>query len=125
MSHKGISFFASGNFRLDASVLFDFNQSTLKHEAKEMLSKTILQIERFSATKILIGGHTDNVGPPDYNMTLSESRAAAVEAFFKSSGRLASISMETKGYGKLRPISSNQTEEGRKKNRRVEIVITP
>ncbi len=89
------------------SVLFDFNKLTLQPASDPVL-------------KVEVRGHTDNVGNEAYNRTLSEARARAVmDWLFKhgvSTGRLTA-----KGYGKTKPVADNNSDEGRAKNRRVEI----
>ena len=70
--------------------------------------------------KIEIGGHTDNVGDDNANLILSKQRADAVRDYLVENGISADL-LETKGYGESKPIASNKTEEGRRKNRRVEI----
>jgi outer membrane protein OmpA-like peptidoglycan-associated protein len=72
--------------------------------------------------KLEIEGHTDNVGSQDSNLSLSESRAAALQSFFKDHG-FAPERMWAMGFGQLEPIASNNTPEGRAKNRRAEIIV--
>lgn len=115
-----------GELRIEVpdDVLFDFDKSNLKDDAKETLDDVIGILEGLDdGEDVEIKGHTDNEGEPDYNMTLSEDRAAAVEEYLKDHGDMSHLSIETKGYGEEKPITSNEEEEGRKKNRRVEIVF--
>jgi outer membrane protein OmpA-like peptidoglycan-associated protein len=72
--------------------------------------------------KVEVQGHTDNVGPQEYNVKLSDRRAASVRKYLESKG-IASDRMVSKGYGPDKPIGSNDTEEGRADNRRVEVII--
>jgi len=72
--------------------------------------------------KIEIGGHTDNTGTSEDNLNLSQQRAESVVAFLKSKG-IAEERMKAKGYGETDPIGSNETEEGRSKNRRTSVRI--
>ncbi|HLR52063.1 MAG TPA: OmpA family protein [Candidatus Avamphibacillus sp.] len=105
-------------------VLFDFDKSDLKAEAKETLEEVITILESLEeGTNIHINGHTDNQGSADYNMELSEKRAFAVEEYLEDSGDLSHLDVTTKGYGKTKPIASNEDKEGQQRNRRVEIVI--
>ena len=71
---------------------------------------------------ILIEGHTDNVFTEEYNQVLSERRAEALKAFFVNKG-IPEERIITRGYGETRPIANNETEEGRAKNRRVEVFL--
>lgn len=105
-------------------VLFDFDKSDLKSDAKDTLKEVIETLEDLDDdTAVQINGHTDNEGEPDYNQDLSEERAEAVEKYLSDNGDLSHLSIETKGYGESDPIESNEDEEGRDRNRRVEIVI--
>ncbi|MDA3129448.1 OmpA family protein [Aliibacillus thermotolerans] len=107
-------------------LLFDFDESVLKTEAKETLDEIIDDLEKLEADATLhINGHTDNVGDPDYNMELSKQRAEAVFTYLEENGEISHLNIHTNGYGETEPIASNEDEEGRSMNRRVEIVINP
>ena len=110
---------------LKSAVLFDFDKSTLKPEATEELHRAALKIKEFSSARIIIEGHTDNFGTDAYNRDLSRARAAAVKDYFISQEGMETSGIESSGFGESRPIASNDTEEGRAKNRRVEIIIIP
>ena len=69
--------------------------------------------------------HTDNVGESDNNMNLSEERAHAVWDYMREQGKVDALDVHITGYGDTKPIASNEEEDGRSKNRRVEIVINP
>ena len=107
----------------DASVLFDVDQSILKPEAQKGLSDAAKQLTRFSGAAITVEGHTDNTGAADHNLTLSQSRAESVRAFLLSQPELQGRAIAAKGFGATRPIARNDTQAGRQKNRRVEIVV--
>ena len=77
-------------------------------------------MKNYSDLKLEIQGHTDNTGSRDYNLKLSEKRAETVKSFLVLYG-IDSSRMTTKGYGPDQPVSSNDTEEGRAQNRRVEL----
>ena len=79
-------------------------------------------LKDYSNLSIIISGHTDNVGNPAFNLTLSKKRAFAIKKYLLSKG-LLSNQIKTIGYGQTRPIASNRTTEGRYKNRRVEFRI--
>ncbi len=110
---------------LKSSVLFDFDKSTLKPEATEELHNAALKIKEFSNVRIIIEGHTDNIGTDAYNRDLSMRRAAAVKDYFISKEGMEIYEIESSGFGESRPIATNDTEEGRAMNRRVEIIILP
>jgi OOP family OmpA-OmpF porin len=101
-------------------VLFDFNKSTLKPESDPVLERVRGLLVKDAALKLEVQGHTDNVGTDAYNQTLSEARAAAVDAWLTQHG-IAGGRLSAKGYGKTVPVADNRTDEGRAKNRRVEI----
>src|SRR5699024_6931933 len=105
-------------------VLFDFDKSNLKDDAKQTLDDVIDILEKLDdGEDVKINGHTDNEGNPDYNMELSEERASAVEKYVMDNGDIGHLSIKTKGFGEEKPIASNADKDGRKKNRRVEIVF--
>ena len=105
-------------------ILFDFDKSDLKPEAQNVLDEVIDLLEELDdGTSIEINGHTDNQGDEQYNLQLSEERAAAVEKYLIDHGNLSHLNISKKGYGMSKPIASNEEEEGRERNRRVEIVI--
>ena len=108
-----------------SDVLFDFNQASLKPGAREKLSKLAGILLAYPGTfHMEIEGHTDAVGSQDYNQRLSEGRAESVSSYLLRSGISADRILAVRGFGKLRPVTTNDTSEGRQMNRRVEIVIT-
>ena len=111
-------------FSLSSAVLFDFNKFALKPEAESELTRIVEEIKKYPGSTIIVAGHTDSVGSVEKNQVLSENRAAAVRDFLKSTG-LGDFTFEVRGYGENRPVATNETEEGRAKNRRVEIVVLP
>jgi outer membrane protein OmpA-like peptidoglycan-associated protein len=106
-----------------SDVLFDTGKYTLKPEARERLAKVAGVVLAYPGLKLEIEGHTDSVGSDGYNQTLSENRAAAVRDFLAQQG-VSSANMTAKGFGKTRPIASNDTAAGRQRNRRVELVVS-
>jgi outer membrane protein OmpA-like peptidoglycan-associated protein len=104
-------------------VLFSFNSSDLGNNATGNLDKLVNILNRYPDTNIQVIGHTDSKGTDDYNQGLSERRANAVIYYLRThninTGRLAA-----KGMGESDPVASNETEDGRAQNRRVEFVIT-
>jgi OmpA-OmpF porin, OOP family len=101
-------------------LLFDFNKSTLKPESDPVLERVRAMMGKDTALHAEIQGHTDNVGTPEYNQTLSEARAAAVVGWLTGHG-VKSDRLVAKGYGLTAPIADNRTDDGRAANRRVEI----
>ena len=104
-------------------VLFQTGKYELKPEARERLAKVSGILLAYSSLKIAIEGHTDSVGTDDYNQRLSEQRAEAVRDYFIGQG-VASQAVTVRGLGKSQPIASNDTPDGRQRNRRVELVLS-
>jgi outer membrane protein OmpA-like peptidoglycan-associated protein len=104
-------------------VLFDFNAFILKPEAKDALSAVGDIIRETPAKKIVVTGHTDNVGSESYNMRLSLQRAQSVADYLIYCEKVDPRLFEIVGKGESEPIADNATEEGRAKNRRVEIEL--
>lgn len=113
---------------LAADVLFDFDQATLLPKAEDTLTKAAAFIRERSARAARIEGHTDGKGSVAYNQRLSTRRAESVRRWFAGHG-LGGLTLSVAGYGATRPVSANtrpdgsDDPEGRRKNRRVEIVI--
>lgn len=107
---------------LTNDILFDFNSASLRPESQQTLRDLASNFRNYPDEQVTIEGHTDSVGTPFYNQTLSQQRAAAVSTYLATEGvpseRITSI-----GYGETRPKASNDTPEGRQLNRRVEIHI--
>ncbi len=104
------------------NIYFDFDESTLLAQSYEELQKLLQVLMRYPSMTIEVGGHTDGRGSIDYNLQLSESRAKAVVDYLKTSG-IDEQRLHYRGYGKSKPIDTNNTDEGRAHNRRVEFTI--
>ncbi|MFQ5651223.1 MAG: OmpA family protein [bacterium] len=104
------------------NVFFDFDKYELKSESHPELNRLARILKNNPEMKVEILGHTDHVGTEAYNLWLSEQRAHAVVDYLISVGCEAS-KLTAIGYGKSKPIASNETEEGRQKNRRVEFRV--
>lgn len=102
-------------------ILFDSNRATLQPDSFPRLDRVVEYMTHRPNTRIRVAGHTDNEGNPRRNQTLSEERARAVRDYLVSHGIDASR-IEAVGYGDQRPIASNDTEEGRRQNRRIEAI---
>ena len=107
-------------FKSDA--LFDFDKSTLKPEGKKNLDGLLTQIKGMQLEVAIAVGHTDAIGTEPYNQALSERRAQAVKAYLVSQG-IPPGRVRTQGKGETEPVDTNDTEEGRAKNRRVEVTL--
>jgi outer membrane protein OmpA-like peptidoglycan-associated protein len=108
-----------------SDVLFDFNQASLRGGAREKLSKLAGILLAYPGPYHLeVEGHTDAIGSQEYNQRLSEDRAQSVSSYLLRAGIASDRVLAVRGFGKLRPVTTNDTPEGRQMNRRVEIVIT-
>jgi outer membrane protein OmpA-like peptidoglycan-associated protein len=106
----------------DSGILFDVDKSTLRPAAKTNLDKLAVILNKYPDTNILIEGHTDATGSEDHNLELSRNRASSVSNYVAGLGVNPSR-FTTMGYGESQPIATNDTEEGRQQNRRVELAI--
>ncbi|OAD44730.1 OmpA family protein [Polaribacter atrinae] len=104
------------------AVRFDTNKATLSAGAKANLEKLVPIFNSYENTNIVIYGYTDSTGRVEYNQTLSAKRANSVKEYLTTKG-LENARFETKGLGVNDPIATNETAEGRSKNRRVEFAI--
>lgn len=103
-------------------IYFDFNKSDVKPESEPALNEIAKLLSENPKLKVFIVGHTDNVGGIDYNMKLSQARADAVVKALTTKYKVNPQRMKAYGVGQLSPVAPNKTEEGRAKNRRVELV---
>jgi len=106
------------------AALFEFGKSELKPEGKEKIEEYREQAKEQlgRAEHVVVTGYTDNVGAPEHNATLSMQRAEAVRDHLVSLGADAT-KFDVNGAGDATPIADNSTEEGRAKNRRVEVAV--
>ncbi|HEY6943615.1 MAG TPA: OmpA family protein [Candidatus Acidoferrum sp.] len=105
-----------------SDVLFDTGSYTLKPGAREKLAKISGILLAHPGLTMQIEGHTDSVGGDEFNQQLSERRADSVRDFLAQNGVQGS-SITARGFGKTQPVASNDTAEGRQRNRRVELVV--
>lgn len=106
----------------DSGILFDHDSYALKSSTRENLNELAPTLLKYDDTDLQVLGHTDNTGTDEYNQTLSVKRASAVDTYLTGQG-VAGSRIATTGYGEADPIATNETEEGRQLNRRVEVVI--
>ena len=105
------------------NIEFDFDKSNVQgSEAARRLDMVADYMKRHPDVKVLISGHTDSMGTDEYNQALSERRAKTAADYLVDKG-ISRSRMTTKGYGESRPIDTNETDEGRQHNRRVEFEI--
>ena len=107
---------------LGAEVLFETNKSTLRNEHFATLNPIVDYLISHPERSVKISGHTDDTGSEAHNLTLSKKRADVVAEYLVSNG-IDTNRLETFGFGCSKPILSNTTDEGRKNNRRVELLI--
>jgi outer membrane protein OmpA-like peptidoglycan-associated protein len=105
------------------NIFFDVKAFQLKPESFEELDRVVMLMKDNPNLKIQISGHTDNLGSPSDNLTLSNNRAKAVVTYLVSNG-IDIKRMTYKGFGETRPVASNETEAGKSRNRRTELNVT-
>ncbi|MDL2284229.1 OmpA family protein [Oxalobacter sp. OttesenSCG-928-P03] len=105
-----------------ADAFFDFDKAVVKPEGKAKLDEIVTNLGSMDVEVIVAVGHTDWVGPDEYNQKLSERRAEAVKAYLVSKG-VDPQKVYTEGKGEKQPVADNKTRDGRAKNRRVEIEV--
>lgn len=127
MAGTGVDVVRKGeNITLDmpGGVTFALNKADLNPQFHSVLDSVAGTLSEYNKTVIEVAGHTDSTGRLEYNQKLSEQRADSVAAYLASKG-VSRDRMVTVGAGPSRPIASNDTEDGRAQNRRVEITIVP
>ncbi|MGD8307060.1 MAG: OmpA family protein [Ignavibacteria bacterium] len=119
--------FRDGNDVLIRLVGLNFNvgQSTINPDYYDLLAKVEQAIETFPECKITAEGHTDSQGSDDTNLKLSQQRAESVKSYLLANMDIEWSRIRAVGYGESKPIANNETPEGRKKNRRIDIIIHP
>lgn len=104
------------------NVYFDFDKTTLKEESYDELNKVVAFLQQNPTVEIEIAGHTDHKGSDDYNQNLSQGRCQSVVDYLISQG-VDTYRLTPRGYGESRPVDTNDTDEGRANNRRVEFTV--
>lgn len=103
-------------------VNFDFDQSYIRPDDVAKLDQDVATLKQLGNTKVEVAGHTDSIGTDEYNMGLSMRRADAVRMYLIDKG-IAPDRLIVRGYGESQPIADNETEAGRFRNRRVELIL--
>lgn len=127
LNGTGVSITRDGNnliLNMPSNITFSVGSSNINSNFYNVLNSVNLVVTEYDKTLIEIQGHTDSSGSNEFNQTLSEKRASSVADYF-SSHDINSLRLATYGYGENYPIASNDTEQGKQLNRRVEIVLVP
>ena len=109
---------------IPSGINFAYNSANVEPQFRATLDRVASVLADYDQTYIDVYGHTDSTGSDSYNQGLSERRAVSVADYLSSHG-VQSARIATRGFGETQPIASNETEEGRAANRRVEIKIVP
>lgn len=107
---------------LEGNLHFDFDKSELKPAGKQVLDDLLARLKGADITAVGVSGHTDSVGSDAYNMKLGQRRADVVKDYLVAKG-VAASKVTTRSFGESQPVASNETAEGRAKNRRAEVDI--
>lgn len=107
------------------SITFPSGKATIEHKYFGLLAKVCEALKEYPEAQITVEGHTDSRGSDQANQKLSTERAEAVREYLLATGGFDGARITALGYGETRPIASNDTEDGRRKNRRIDIVVAP
>lgn len=119
---SNLDFDESGGFKTLEPIEFETGRATIKPVSFPILDEVLDLMKGRPSMRIGVYGHTDSKGTPGNNLVLSKQRAAAVRNYLQGKG-IAANRLESEGYGQTKPIADNNTDDGRKKNRRVEFKI--
>jgi outer membrane protein OmpA-like peptidoglycan-associated protein/opacity protein-like surface antigen len=103
-------------------IQFDFGKATIRKESNKLLDEAVKVLTQYPELRIMISGHTDNVGETAKNIELSQQRAAAVKEYLVGKG-IDTGRIETRGAGPNEPVADNATDKGRQENRRIEFKL--
>jgi outer membrane protein OmpA-like peptidoglycan-associated protein len=109
---------------MPGNITFKTDSADVSGSFYNVLNSVVLVLKQYNKTLIDVAGHTDSTGSDAHNMDLSQRRAQSVGQYLISNG-IDSRRVATQGFGKTRPVASNDTPEGRQQNRRVELVLEP
>jgi outer membrane protein OmpA-like peptidoglycan-associated protein len=112
----------SGRSAVLNNLFFDSNQAALKPRSRTELDRLVEFLRQNPTLRVEVAGHTDNVGTPAANLSLSQRRAQAVLAYFSAHG-VPAARLRAHGYGETKPVAANDTEAHRAQNRRIELRI--
>lgn len=112
-------------FDENSGVYFDTDKSNINARSQETLNKLAGVLMEYPDTNVLVVGHTDSTGSAEYNLSLSQRRAESVTGYFVNTKGLSSGRFTTRWFGESQPAYTNDTPEGRAKNRRVQLAILP
>lgn len=104
---------------------FDSGKSNLRRESFDLLAKVEKAIDVFPRSELIVEGHTDSYGGDESNQRLSQDRADSIQQYMINAMRIPSYRLIAIGYGETNPVANNETESGRAKNRRIDVVIKP
>ncbi|MDH3988767.1 MAG: OmpA family protein, partial [Gammaproteobacteria bacterium] len=104
---------------------FDSGKSQIKQEDFDLLAKVEKAIDVFPRSELIIEGHTDSYGGDSSNQRLSQERAESVQQYMVNAMRIPSYRLIATGFGETNPVANNETESGRARNRRIDIIIKP
>jgi outer membrane protein OmpA-like peptidoglycan-associated protein len=107
------------------TIYFDPNKTNISPTAAKALNRNGMILKENPQIKVVIEGHTDSAGPDKVNQIISEKRALSAKKYIQDKFNIPDHQMAVKGYGKTKPIADNRTQEGRAKNRRVELRVAP
>lgn len=110
------------DLRFTLQIEFDFDKADIRPEYHDQIAKAADFVKKYPETKILVAGHTDSIGEEAYNKALSMKRAEALESYMVANFGINAEQLFPRGYGENRPVASNDTDEGRQANRRVEFI---
>ncbi len=123
----GVSVTRNGDnitLNMPSNITFEVNQTALKPSFSEVLGSVSKVLQKYKSTVIQVAGHTDSDGSDSYNQLLSKQRAQTVADHLMGLG-IQPVRIETVGFGEQYPITSNDTQEGKAQNRRVELTLVP
>jgi OOP family OmpA-OmpF porin len=103
-------------------IQFDFGKATIRKESHRVLDEAVKVLTQYPELRIMISGHTDNVGEANKNIELSQQRAASVKEYLVGKG-IDAGRVETRGAGPNEPVADNATDKGRQENRRIEFKL--
>ncbi len=127
LSSTGVSVTRDGDnlvLNMPSNITFPVGGSSINSQFYSVLNSVNLVVKEYDKTLIEIQGHTDSTGSASSNQSLSERRASSVSEYFASQG-VNRLRLESYGFGENQPIASNDSEQGRQVNRRVEIILVP